>query len=290
MRWCFAYAVVACSLSLVNKHLFSVEGFRQVCALLVAQQLCTVVLIPIVFGTIKWNWATVRQVAPLTCINVVNVLVGFEALRRVDVPMFLVLRRLTTPTVMLVEWLWTGSVAPRSIRACIALSMFGSLIAGSGDLGYDSMGYGLTFLNNACTASYLLLLQQISLPPLELMYYNGAMSLPALLVLALATVDMDDLIGSLSVWFVLSSIMGVVYVTVLTKCTKEHSALATSVTGNVKDGVTTVLGFLLFAVPIRSLNVLGVMVSLVAGMCYTWLKIRGINSDRNVDSEESNQV
>lgn len=73
--------------------------------------------------SIKWNWATVRQVAPLTCINIVNVLVGFEALRRVDVPMFLVLRRLTTPTVMLVEWLWTGSVAPRSIRACIALSM-----------------------------------------------------------------------------------------------------------------------------------------------------------------------
>ena len=90
MLWCLTYAVIACSLSLVNKQLFWWKDFRQVCALLVAQQLCTVVLIPAVFGAIKWNWATVRQVAPLTCINVVNVLVGFEALRRVDIPMFLV--------------------------------------------------------------------------------------------------------------------------------------------------------------------------------------------------------
>jgi len=68
--------------------------------------------------------------------------------------------------------------------------------------------------------------------------------------------------------------MGFLFNFVVFICTFVNSPLATSVTGNIKDCLATLLGFLLFDDAILQLvNVLGIVTSLIGGMIYSYAKL-----------------
>ena len=83
----------------------------------------------------------------------------------------------------------------------------------------------------------------------EMLFYNSAISCVVMLPLALYTGDLAELFSggeehTPSFWllFGLSSLMGFFFNLVVFKCTQVNSALATSITGNLKDCLATMLG------------------------------------------------
>jgi len=90
--------------------------------------------------------------------------------------------------------------------------------------------------------------------------------------------------------------MGFVLNFVVFTCTSVNSPLATSVTGNIKDCLATLLGYLFFDdVILELVNVLGILTSLIGGMVYSYAKLKesGSLGDSSLktskDSEEETQ-
>jgi len=212
---------------------------------------------------------------------------GFAGLRLVNIPMFLVLRRITTPVVLFFEFFFMKKVSSSLVIKAIGVAVIGTLIAGSSDLTFDLFGYLFTFGNNFTTATYLILIKILgtktgpdALSSFELLFYNSAMSLPISALLAYSTGEayrffVHYYTSKEIVLFILSCVMGFVFNFVVFMCTSVNSPLATSVTGNIKDCLATLFGYLFFDdVILQMVNVLGVLISLTGGIIYSYAKLK----------------
>jgi len=227
------------------------------------------------------------RILPLSLVNSLNAILGFAGLRLVNIPMFLVLRRIATPVVLLFEYVFMKKTSSLLVKQAIAIAVVGTLIAGSSDLTFDLFGYLYTLGNNLSTAAYLILIKMLgaqtgpdALSSFELLFYNSSMSLPILALLAYYTGEVDEFFAQyhpeeVRLLFMLSCIMGFVFSFVVFMCTSVNSPLATSVTGNIKDCLATLLGYLFFDdVILELVNVLGILTSLTGGMVYSYAKLK----------------
>jgi len=191
------------------------------------------------------------------------------------------------------------------VKKAIAIAVVGTLIAGSTDLSFELFGYLFTLGNNLCTATYLILIKILgaktgpdAFSSFELLFYNSYMSLPIMALLAFLNGELNEFFNTYYPYEVLlllslSCVMGFVFNFVVFMCTSVNSPLATSVTGNIKDCLATLLGYLLFDdVILELVNVLGILTSLMGGMVYSYAKLResgslgDISSKTSKDSEE----
>jgi len=227
------------------------------------------------------------KILPLSLVNSLNAVLGFAGLRLVNIPMFLVLRRLTTPLVLFFEYFFMNKIASPLVKKAISVAMVGTLIAGSSDLTFNMFGYIFTFSNNVSTATYLILIKILgtksgpeALSSFELVFWNSLMSFPIMSLLALITGEMSKFYlqehtSELLVLFAISCAMGFIFNFIVFMCTSVNSPLATSVTGNIKDCLATLLGYLVFDdAVLQFVNVFGVLVSLTGGMVYSYAKLK----------------
>ncbi|KAG3200360.1 hypothetical protein PC128_g4623 [Phytophthora cactorum] len=198
-----------------------------------------------------------RVLLPLMALHLSNMLLGFASLQVVNLPMYLVLRRLTTITVMLIEWLVLHKAISGSIKMAILVSSAGSLIAGSTDVMSDGGGgYTLVLLQNLCTAMSLALSKESALTPRQLVILNSIAGAVCCSVLGFIF-ERDKF----SVQF----------------CTLHTSALTTSVTGNIKDLFATVGGYLLFPdAPTHFANFVGVALSFIGAYSFSYIRYRAL--------------
>jgi len=166
LLWCVLYATCSISLSILNKMLFSRHHFKLFFVLSAGQLLASVVFSIIgskIFPTIvklrPLKFTQVLKILPLSLVNSLNAVLGFAGLRLVNIPMFLVLRRLTTPIVLFFEYFFMNNIASPLVKKAIGVAMIGTLIAGSSDLTFNLFGYLFTFSNNLSTATYLILIK-----------------------------------------------------------------------------------------------------------------------------------
>lgn len=85
--------------------------------------------------------------------GVLNVVIGFVALQMVNVPMFLCIRRLVAPVILLYEFVVFGKRAEGSVQAAVGAILVGTLVAGYDSLQADIIGFSVTFLNNLFSAA-----------------------------------------------------------------------------------------------------------------------------------------
>jgi len=295
--------------------LFTEHNFKLFFLLSTGQLLTTVLLS--LFGTFifptsvvlrSFGYKTLLRILPLSLVNSLNAILGFAGLRLVNIPMFLVLRRITTPIVLFFEYVFMKRTSSSLIKKAIAIAVAGTLIAGSTDLSFELFGYLFTLGNNVCTATYLILIKVLgaktgpdALSSFELLFYNSSMSLPIMALLAYYIGEMDEFYEEFYtkeqlILMSLSCVMGFVFNFVVFTCTSVNSPLATSVTGNIKDCLATLLGYLFFDdVVLELVNVLGILTSLVGGMVYSYAKLKesgslgGSNLKISKDSEEETQ-
>lgn len=142
-----------------------------------------------------FDWDLVKRVGPLSFVFIAYVVVSLVSLGRVNVPMFTALRRLTILFVMVEEYYYFGTVPSRAVTNTVIIMTIGAAIAAWKDLTFDPVSYFFLFLTNVFTSLYTVFINVIKketkLDIFAMMYYNNITTMPALLVLAWATGDLQ---------------------------------------------------------------------------------------------------
>mmetsp|Transcript_11776 Transcript_11776/g.49613 ORF Transcript_11776/g.49613 Transcript_11776/m.49613 type:complete len:535 (-) Transcript_11776:87-1691(-) len=303
-----SYGSISMCITIFNKMVFSWYGFSFPCVLTLLQLSLTLVLmllLRVLTGDRLLDFnplppaSTLVRVLPLTICWWVYVVSGLIALRYLSVPMFSVFRRATTMLVMVGEFVVLDKTPSLSNVVSVALMMLGGLVAGVTDLMYTFPGYVMVSVLVVSTACYLLLIKLLrsstGLSDAGLLWCNNVLAMP--LMLAYTAVATDELQrvqsfprlfdGSFIAFLILSASQAFLLNLCIFRCTNINSPLVTSVTGQIKDVLTTTLGFVMFPAdaPIYAPNVLGVCIGLLGGMHYSYNSY--IQSTRGVSSSSS---
>jgi len=222
---------------------------------------------------------------PLGLLYVANLAVGWWGLALVDVPMFLAIRRTTTVMTMVIEFFMIGTAPSVFVRLAVGVMMLGTIVAGWESFNDDFRGYMFTLLNNLITAVQLNFAKKFrnehDVQGFGLVFYNGLTALPVSLVLAgvlgefEVAANFEHLTHPGFIAAVLiASVSGAFMTYVVLLCATVNSPTATSVTGNIKDIVTTFIGASLFEGFEPTLaKVLGLGISFVGGGWFSYLKL-----------------
>ena len=217
---------------------------------------------------------------------VANIAVGWVGLRLVNIPMFLCIRRTTTFFTMIVQFLILRQVPSMPVFVAVLIIVVGTLTAGFSDMGDEYVGYVFTLGNNILTAAYLVVSKRFSdstdTKGFGLVYYTSITALPLSLALAAFQGEYQNFYEFehatnplfLASLLAASSLgVGMTYVVFLSAT--MNSPLLTSVTGNMKDVVSTVLGAYIFGdfVP-TTMKVLGIAISFMGGAVFAGASLR----------------
>jgi len=228
-----------------------------------------------------FEWSLAMKMLPLSFCFVCNILCAFYALRLTSVPIFTTLRRMTTLFVMLAQWKILGMTPSRRVVECVLLMMLGAIVAGIGDMGFDPVGYLCVFANNTLTASYLVAMKfyfgSLNLAAVDVLRYNCVLSIPSIAILTISNGQLVHVLYSLEsttvdfFYLFLASGFMAFFVNFSTYwCTHVNSPLTTSVTGQLKNVLTTVLGMLIFPdVHINSTFLVGIGLGTVGGIMFS---------------------
>jgi solute carrier family 35 protein len=263
---CVFYGGASLSLGLLNKALLSSYKFNCIFFLLSAQMGLQVALCTFTRDFMgnplklpKYDFQLHVKSLPLGLLYVANVGVGLLGLSLVNVPMFFCIRRLVSPTILFYEYMFEGKVAEFNVNAAVGTIMAGTLLAGWDTLNSDIVGYSITFINNLCTAASSATQKAFSQsvkfdnPAFATLYYTSLTGLPVSVLLGAVFGEFGELMAFPSLhdprfWggFIIALSLGPVLTYSSILCTTYNSPLAMSVTGNVKDVASTVLGAVLF--------------------------------------------
>lgn len=214
-----------------------------------------------------------------------NLAVGWWGLALVDVPMFLAIRRTTTIITMIIEFFVLRTAPSMGVRLAVGVMMMGTIIAGYETFNDDFRGYMFVLMNNTITAVQLNFAKKFcndhDVQGFGLVFYNGLVALPLSLIMALLMGEFEyasnyehlqdpGFIASVTI----ASCAGAFMTYVVLLCTTVNSPTITSITGNVKDVVTTFIGAALFDgfVP-TPLKITGLLVSFGGGGWFSYLKL-----------------
>lgn len=296
----------------VNKACLTHYNFTYPSTLMVLQAVLTIVLLlvvarlrPSLVTIVPIKSADYRRLVPSTLFFVSNVTIGLSALSRVNIPMFSAFRRLTVLFVMGAEYAMLHKTHSRAVVASVIILTVGAFVSALGDVTFSITGYMLVFLNNALTAAYLAsikrVMRDLNLDPISLLYYTNVIGFPIIFAIALATNDLqaayahyfhsdqlrssDFFLPALS--FVAVSAFCVNLSTSI--CTHVTSPLTTSVAGQVKNVLQSVLGFFSWGYVPTPLNVLGLLVALGGQIAFAMFKYRDSKNSRAVIASEVTQ-
>ena len=198
--------------------------------------------------------------------------------------MFNALRRATTLITMIGESYLLGARNTRLVQFTVWLMIGGAMLAGFYDFDYNALGYLLVILNCVFTAAYLLLIAKLGkssgLNTFGLMWYNNVQSIPFVAAICWFNGDFAEITSyqHLYAWdflvcFLFQSALAFLLNYSIFLCTQVNSALATSVTGQMKNILTTTVGYFSFGdVTYNVWNVVGLVVGVVASSWYSLLK------------------
>ncbi|KAI3996647.1 hypothetical protein MKX01_009479 [Papaver californicum] len=284
-----SYGIASMAMVFINKAVLM--QYSHSMTLLFLQQLATTLLIHFarVMGYVKakeLNLATAKKLFPVSLFYNANVAFALASLKGVNIPMYIALKRLT-PLAVLVAGFFSGKgKPPTQVSLSVLFTAFGVIIAALGDFSFDLFGYTMALTSVFFQTMYLVLVEKSGaedgLSSVELMFYNGFLSLPFLLFLIIATGEFPNSIYilfdkaisfSFLMVLLLSLVMGIVLNFTMFLCTIVNSALTTTIVGVLKGVGSTTLGFILLGgVQVHALNITGLVINTAGGVWYSYAK------------------
>lgn len=222
-----------------------------------------------------------------TVLFIGNVVVGLSALSLVNIPMFSAFRRLTLLFVMVAEFVFLGKMHTKGIVGAVTIMTFGAFISALDDVAFSKMGYFLVLMNNILTACYLAsikkTMRETGFDPLALLFYTALLGTPVVVMLQICTGELSHVVHAfntqeiLRTWgFVMSLLLtasgafAVNFSTTL--CTNVTSPLTTSVAGQVKNILQTILGCFSWGFVPTITNIAGLFIAVCAQIWFAILK------------------
>jgi drug/metabolite transporter (DMT)-like permease len=196
---------------------------------------------------------------------------------------FSTLRRLTVLIVIIGEFFLLHKSPTKIIVSSVLLMILGSLVGGWGDLQFDIIGYGWVILNDIVTAFYLVMIKRtindtkLKTDTFGVMYYNSLLSVPFLIILCLITDEFESVYNFNVFWtaqfqisFLMSAIISFGMNYCIFWCTEVNSPLTTSVTGQVKNVLSSFVSLFAFNVVATPMLIAGLCIGLSGSVLYAY--------------------
>lgn len=226
----------------------------------------------------------------LLCVGfLLNVICGLYGLRRVNIPMFLAIRRTSTFIVFCSDVFILKRSTTQWRTIGVVLITFGGVTAvvHSIQLGApqdDYSGYLFVVLNNVFTVLYFQLVKILSeydsksFTAEAQSFYTSLCSIPVLVLLIplIEPISYSEVVFRPESFYIVlgvSSILGCVLTFSQSLCTLVNSPIAMTISGNMKDVFLTIVGLLLFNnILVTPQLLLGITLSLLGASIYSYDK------------------
>lgn len=305
------YAASSIGIMMLNKFILTTYGFPSYNFLAIVQYAASLIVLLAQrwMGIVEFpaaSWEAMKQVFPLPIFFLANTLSGLGATKRLNMPMFVLLRRFSIVMTMLLEMYLLGKTFKMKIHVSIVLMIAGALIAAAGDFHVDALGYTLIMVNDLFTALQGVVLRKKmdekgKLSTQGLMFYNNLLSLPvAFAIMAMTPGEFDGIMKfrdwqakGFIVAIVLSAFMGFAINYSYYLCTKVNSPLTTTVIGCLKNVLTSYMGMIFRDYHYSHSNFAGVNVSVFGSLIYQhaeWQKVKEQDIQRLKEQSQGQQA
>jgi len=285
------YLLVSISITFFNKALLTGYNFHYPALLLVLQHSLTIVTLECgkffhVINYPKFDVVKCKEFLPIALLYSLNVGVALSALSALNIPMYGVLKRLSTLFVLVGESLFLHKQSSQRLKQSVLLIVMGAFIAGASDITFDLVAYFLALSSTLLQAAYLLYVAKSGAEKgtntFGLLFYNSLLALPFVLFVFLASSELSDVKNFDTFWnvefqicLVVNLILGSMLNFSMFLCTTVNSALTTTIIGNLKNVLAVFLGLLfLNPPPTNFVNFMGLTINAGGGIWYSIIKFK----------------
>jgi len=262
---CAAYGATSVAITFANKAVLTSFNFHFELSLILLQLMLGTFCLILIFvsGLITpptLSVFNIRKTFPLSIWFFIYVLSGLGSLRTLTVPTWSALRRLTSIFILVLDWGVDGKLAPFRIWMSVLVMLTGAIVAAKGDFQGTMHGYSHVLLNCVSSAMYLRAVTQAKrdtgMSELGVLLYTNLACLPLTLSAlwyyneAAAVMQFE---GFRDVRFqaalFASAIMAGLLNYLVFLSASVNSPLTTCITGQAKNVVGSLGGFLLWPTP-----------------------------------------